>query len=802
MRLKNLALKADMREPIMVEWVLDQLENLDEDNTKVVEEQLFSDISIQYMLDHFDSDLLTRIFQQISSQRFSKKIKILIARWSQGEDTLAGWSAPIITQCDPSAAVKLFNSYCKQGVAQFEDFSKWLGILKSLAYLPEQEAKAIATDIIKAYREPMIDEKIKHRLSLYIVAMAWTYDHPEFDTFFKEHILHLPTTSKVQYYEQLTHLITMFDFSSAEFSLISAIMDGAALPFSEMIKPFYIETIPSEVLEKAINNLKKRSYHFMASFLNNYGHVLENKKVRTVFHGLINDNDLMDRLHRKKQRPYIYAMVLACMLASLKKEKMDLSGVPIDEAVILLSADIENIPDLDAFISYFKNQPKEDAIRCLTHVFGKASYHFGAGHIITVMGALGYDAFLKPLTDALSTDVNNDLLDHYAEAALVNYGDRAVGFFTDSFNDLNDNAKISVLCIVQKIDSPKTVEFIDKYFDALWKLDREALLSACNTICSEECRKRLKPKINKGQTLIDQTYIILSLLADNKSPETDDLLEQYYEQQREQTEISHAFLKGELLDTVRPYIDVELRCENCGDENIYRLNHIIINEKGQGKPYIAQELRCLNCNLISSFEFTSKGMMVLTTEIMRLLLFKSEQERKTAYQQSPVKFLSVISHGKAVDIGDAVSKYLLEIKKTPDETENYIGLGNIYYNTNQYTKAGDNFRKAVEKDPSYLQPYFTLAKIADDTGSPEVALRNLEQGIPHLGSPKFVKWFEAQIPDFIFGYCELHNSLVQRLKRDHPLINPSDFNVKINIGRNDPCPCGSGKKFKKCCLNN
>jgi SEC-C motif len=22
-----------------------------------------------------------------------------------------------------------------------------------------------------------------------------------------------------------------------------------------------------------------------------------------------------------------------------------------------------------------------------------------------------------------------------------------------------------------------------------------------------------------------------------------------------------------------------------------------------------------------------------------------------------------------------------------------------------------------------------------------------------------------------------------------------------NVGRNDPCPCGSGKKFKKCCLN-
>ena len=24
---------------------------------------------------------------------------------------------------------------------------------------------------------------------------------------------------------------------------------------------------------------------------------------------------------------------------------------------------------------------------------------------------------------------------------------------------------------------------------------------------------------------------------------------------------------------------------------------------------------------------------------------------------------------------------------------------------------------------------------------------------------------------------------------------------KKKIGRNDPCPCGSGKKYKKCCLN-
>ena len=24
---------------------------------------------------------------------------------------------------------------------------------------------------------------------------------------------------------------------------------------------------------------------------------------------------------------------------------------------------------------------------------------------------------------------------------------------------------------------------------------------------------------------------------------------------------------------------------------------------------------------------------------------------------------------------------------------------------------------------------------------------------------------------------------------------------RIKIGRNEPCPCGSGKKFKKCCID-
>ncbi|MCK4921549.1 MAG: SEC-C domain-containing protein [Bacteroidales bacterium] len=84
------------------------------------------------------------------------------------------------------------------------------------------------------------------------------------------------------------------------------------------------------------------------------------------------------------------------------------------------------------------------------------------------------------------------------------------------------------------------------------------------------------------------------------------------------------------------------------------------------------------------------------------------------------------------------------------------------------------------------------------------------------------------IDEAYYNYkCILYNSLPEHLKNEvnspdyyHDFANDFDdasnlFHTKENgknwsepyvkegkdIGRNDPCPCGSGKKYKKCCLN-
>ena len=60
----------------------------------------------------------------------------------------------------------------------------------------------------------------------------------------------------------------------------------------------------------------------------------------------------------------------------------------------------------------------------------------------------------------------------------------------------------------------------------------------------------------------------------------------------------------------------------------------------------------------------------------------------------------------------------------------------------------------------------------------------------------------------IFGVTRNQNFLnhaqktIPKLKVSPPerVTDTTIHNPYRNVGRNDPCPCGSGKKFKKCCL--
>ena len=89
--------------------------------------------------------------------------------------------------------------------------------------------------------------------------------------------------------------------------------------------------------------------------------------------------------------------------------------------------------------------------------------------------------------------------------------------------------------------------------------------------------------------------------------------------------------------------------------------------------------------------------------------------------------------------------------------------------------------------------------------------QDLKQGIAHPGEPlrpndDEYTLFGDTIDELSGWYCftEQYSEDQERWRQQaevNSILSQPYENPFKGVGRNDPCPCGSGKKFKRCCLN-
>jgi uncharacterized protein YecA (UPF0149 family) len=61
------------------------------------------------------------------------------------------------------------------------------------------------------------------------------------------------------------------------------------------------------------------------------------------------------------------------------------------------------------------------------------------------------------------------------------------------------------------------------------------------------------------------------------------------------------------------------------------------------------------------------------------------------------------------------------------------------------------------------------------------------------------QWYSRDVP-VVDSYTELMQRRRQAETRGSFLPSATSLMFRERVGRNDPCPCGSGKKYKKCCM--
>ena len=67
--------------------------------------------------------------------------------------------------------------------------------------------------------------------------------------------------------------------------------------------------------------------------------------------------------------------------------------------------------------------------------------------------------------------------------------------------------------------------------------------------------------------------------------------------------------------------------------------------------------------------------------------------------------------------------------------------------------------------------------------------------ISFIRTKKQIVDFFEQLNVFV---VDIYLERLEQFKEKHPIAPPRKSD-KPSWGRNEPCPCGSGKKFKKCC---
>ena len=565
----------DIKDPMIIKWVLRQLENLhktDAIKAEQIASKLFNDLSLKYILNTSNDEILTRLFHQLSPKYFSNNLYILINKWLDWSDTVACWSAVMIAQLDSQQAYKLFLEYIKQIVSLDNDINKLFRILYSLKYMRKENSEELAYVLIDRFISEYIKApkpKDKSFLDSSVLELSWIYGHAKFNDLLRQYIVAYKREELVNRLKVVCRLLIGTD---TDFNLICDHYYEYTKQKYVKLYTFFTPSSPLSEIDHAITSIKNGKYEIIHLLFDEHRVSLSISKVQKTLFLLIHDKELLDNLDKKEQHPFFYSFILGCLTTAFRTDKIHLENLSLSQVIELLSSDIE-ITNIDVFINFFNNKNKEDVSVHLISTLKENLNNYGGKNIIEVMGQLGYDEFLPTLFGILSEDA--DFIYSAVEKALLRYKDKFVDYFFENYKTLDNFALISALMTARKIGGAKIPQLIEEKFYKFWSIDKEMLLNAMEDVPDESFIKLLEPYINKEQYLIDEAYILLNKLFKKDTSEIDLITEKYRIHSEKKEEYQRAFQEGRLIDTVKPYIELELECKKCGDKSFYKISKVI-----------------------------------------------------------------------------------------------------------------------------------------------------------------------------------------------------------------------------------
>jgi hypothetical protein len=140
------------------------------------------------------------------------------------------------------------------------------------------------------------------------------------------------------------------------------------------------------------------------------------------------------------------------------------------------------------------------------------------------------------------------------------------------------------------------------------------------------------------------------------------------------------------------------------------------------------------------------------------------------------------------------------VAHNPRDIVNHLRLARFQYVVGRRGRALECYGQAFLIEPDSLEAGLGLAQIAADAGEPRTAFHKLCDLLDRKSRWRFFRTDELSPQGLTEDFAGLYNKLHAELGvRNRALLHTPATQRSAKLGRNDPCPCGSGNKYKKCC---
>lgn len=174
--------------------------------------------------------------------------------------------------------------------------------------------------------------------------------------------------------------------------------------------------------------------------------------------------------------------------------------------------------------------------------------------------------------------------------------------------------------------------------------------------------------------------------------------------------------------------------------------------------------------------------------------------RFTANREGPLQPMNVVYRRETRPAPEVMAELKAAVAEHPGDVVNHLRLARLQYVIGRRGRAGECYALALAMEPDSLEAALGMARVMADAGERRSAFDRLSEMLQRQKQWRFFRTDEVSPRGLIKEFVQLFNTLHSGLRVvDRPLLHASFMPSGAKVGRNDPCPCGSGKKYKKCC---